>query len=443
MQIKGRRWNMRQPRRRSSSLKYIFLLGVIAFLVYVNITVEPLSPTLFVASPTPTISPEMFIAQAEQLANEGKYNLAIQAYNKAVIADPQNSNNYIALARLNIYNGELEKAIENASNAVLLNPSSSTGEALKGFAQGLMGDYLDAESSLNRAIELDPSNSSAYAYLSLMLSQKIILGSETLGDLDRSIEASRKAESIAPDSLESRWARGVVLEITSNYEEAIVELERAVEINGNIAELHIALGRNYRYMNESLLAVEAYTRANSLNPADPTPDLYISRTYENIGEFARAIQFAEQAVKDDPEDPFLYGNLGSLYFKNFEYEKALFTLRLAVKGGITPEGTVVEGIPLSYAGRVAEFYSRYGLTLDYLGYCGEAVDLAQSLLQTLPNDEFTGINAQIIIRECYDKINERQLLKLPEPTMIPTWTPQPSPTPTPQPTQAPTPTPIP
>ncbi len=250
----------------------------------------------------PAISPEMFIAQAEQLANEGKYNLAIQAYNKAVIADPQNSNNYIALARLNIYNGELEKAIENASNAVLLNPSSSTGEALKGFAQGLMGDYLDAESSLNRAIELDPSNSSAYAYLSLMLSQKIILGSETLGDLDRSIEASRKAESIAPDSLESRWARGVVLEITSNYEEAIAELERAVEINGNIAELHIALGRNYRYMNESLLAVEAYTRANSLNPADPIPDLYISVLMKNIGEFARAILFAEQAVSDDPEE---------------------------------------------------------------------------------------------------------------------------------------------
>ena len=62
MQIKGRRWNMRQPRR-SNPFKYLVLVGIIAFLVYVNVTVEPLSPTLFVATPTPTVSPEMFISQ--------------------------------------------------------------------------------------------------------------------------------------------------------------------------------------------------------------------------------------------------------------------------------------------------------------------------------------------------------------------------------------------
>jgi tetratricopeptide (TPR) repeat protein len=442
MQIKGRRWNMRQPRRRSSLVKYVFLLGMIAFLVYVNVTVEPLAPTLFVATPTATISPEMFIAQAEQLANEGKYNLAIQAYNKAVSADPQNSGNYLALARLNIYNGEYEKAVENASNAVLLNPNSSLGEALKGFAQGLMGDYLESEGSLNRAIELDPANTSAYAYLSLILSQKIILGEETLGDLDRSIEASRKAESIAPDSLESRWARGVVLEITSNYEEAIAELERAVELNSNIAELHIALGRNYRFIGENTLAVEEFTRANSLNPSDPYPDTLISRTYANIGEFARAIQYAEQAVADDRSDPYLYGNLGVMYKQNFEFSKAILMLKLAVRGGLTPEGVEVAGLPLSY-GRIVEYYYNYGLALMEQGYCGEAVDIAQSILQSMESDAIATYNANFILDRCFEKMNDLQLLKLPTPTMIPTWTPQPSPTPTAQPTQAPTATPIP
>ncbi|MBM3137110.1 MAG: tetratricopeptide repeat protein, partial [Chloroflexi bacterium] len=170
MQIKGRRWNMRQPQRRSNPLKYLVLLSVIGFLVYVNVTVEPLSPSLFVASPTPTISPEMFIAEAEKLASEGKFSLAIQAYNKAIVSDPQNSTNYLALAKLNAFSGNYEKAIENASNAVLLNSTSSMGEALKGFAQGFMGDYLDSEASLNRAIELDPGNAAAYGYFSIILS---------------------------------------------------------------------------------------------------------------------------------------------------------------------------------------------------------------------------------------------------------------------------------
>ena len=102
---------MRQPKRRSSPLKLLGLVGVIAFLVYVNKTVEPLSPTLFLASPTPTTSPETFISEAEILAGEGKYSQALQAYSKAILADPHNPANYIASARLNIYGGEFEKAV--------------------------------------------------------------------------------------------------------------------------------------------------------------------------------------------------------------------------------------------------------------------------------------------------------------------------------------------
>lgn len=73
---------MRQPRRRSSFFKILLLVIVVAFLVYVNITIEPLTPTLFLPSPTPTISPETFVAEAEELASQGKYLLALQAYDK-------------------------------------------------------------------------------------------------------------------------------------------------------------------------------------------------------------------------------------------------------------------------------------------------------------------------------------------------------------------------
>ena len=429
---------MRQPRRRSSPLKLIFLAGLVAFLVYVNQTIEPLSSSLFLPSPTPTISPEEFITEAEDLVRQGKYAMALQAYDNAIRTDPQNPAYYIAAARLYIYSGQYEKAIENASNAVLLKQDSSMGEALRGLAHGLTGNYLEAEGSLNRSIELDPGNAAAYAYFSIVLSNKVILGQEVLGDLDRAIEASRNAQSIAPDALETHWARGIILEVTGNYEEAVSELEQAIAQNANIAELHIALGRNYRFLGRNDLAVEYFTRANALNPGDPNPDLYISRTYSNIGEFAKAILYAEQAVSDAPADPFLYGNLGVMYRKNFELDKALLTLKLAVRGGLTPEGVEVKGIPISYEGRVAEFYYNYGLTLMDLGYCSEAVDIAQTLIQTVPNDEIAVYNSEaVIIEQCYQKINDLQMLKLPTPTMLPTWTPRPTSTPTMEPTVIP------
>jgi tetratricopeptide (TPR) repeat protein len=313
--------------------------------------------------------------------------------------------------------------------------------AIQGFALGMRGDYLEGESALNRAIELDPSNAAAYGYLSIMLSNKILIGDEVLGDLDKAIEASRTAESIAANGLESLWARGTVLEITGNYNEAVTELERAVALNTNIADLHITLGRNYRFLEEYDLAVEEFTRANALNPNDPFPDTLIARTYASIGEFGRAIQYAEQAVDDDPNDPYLYGNLGVVYRRNFELEKAILTLKLAVRGGLTPEGEVVEGLPLA-PGRVVEYYYNYGLTLMDLGYCGgegQANEIAQSILQSINNDQIATDNANFILERCNEKLNDMQLLKLPAPTMIPTWTPRPSATPTPAATVEPTP----
>jgi tetratricopeptide (TPR) repeat protein len=432
---------MRQPRNRRSPLKILILFIVVAFLVYVNLTIEPLSPGLFLPSPTPTTSPDMFIAEAEQYALEGKYSLALQSYDQAIKSSPQDPTNYIAAARLNLYAGNYDAAIENASNAVLLDQNNSMAAAIQGFALGMRGDYLEGESALNRAIELDPSNAAAYGYLSIMLSNKILIGDEVLGDLDKAIEASRTAESIAANGLESLWARGTVLEITGNYNEAVTELERAVALNTNIADLHITLGRNYRFLEEYDLAVEEFTRANALNPNDPFPDTLIARTYASIGEFGRAIQYAEQAVDDDPNDPYLYGNLGVVYRRNFELEKAILTLKLAVRGGLTPEGEVVEGLPLA-PGRVVEYYYNYGLTLMDLGYCGgegQANEIAQSILQSINNDQIATDNANFILERCNEKLNDMQLLKLPAPTMIPTWTPRPSATPTPAATVEPTP----
>ncbi len=415
---------MRQPRRYTNIGRLLLLVIVAAFLVYVNKVVEPLSPNLFVASPTPTISPETFLALAESLAVQGKYSQALLEYQKAIQADPKNPAFYIAVARLNIFSGDYSQAVTNASYALLLGNTSSQAEALKGFALAFAGNFLEGEGSLKRAIELDGGNSFAYAYLSILYAQRIINGQEAIGNLDNAIEASRKAVAIAPNALETHWARGVVLEVTANYQEAIVEFEAATAQNNNIAELHMALGRNFRSLQKYDRAVEEFTRANALNPSDPNPVLNISRIYSEIGEFGKAVQYAEQAVANAPTDPFVYGNLGSMYWKNRQYDKAIFTLRLAVQGGTTPEGVPVQGLPLA-PGRVGEYYYLYGLTLRNLGYCGEARQIARAVMQALPDDEIAIFNAQYILDNCPTNP------AVPTPTMLPRPTPRPTATPTP------------
>lgn len=432
MIIKGRRWNMRQPRRYTNLWRLLGLVLVAAFLIYVNQVVEPLSPNLFVPSPTPTTSPENFTSQAETLTSQGKYSQAIQEYQKAIQSDPKNPAFYIAIARLNIFNGDYPTAVTNASNALLLGNTSSQAEALKGFALALSGSFLEGEASLKRAIELDSGNSFAYAYLSILYAQQIINGQGAVGNLDNAINASRKAVAIAPNALETHWARGVVLEVTANYKDAITEFEAATAQNNNIAELHMALGRNYRSLQQYDRAIEEFTRANALNPTDPNPVLNISRIYANIGEFGKAVQYAEQAVANAPTDPYMYGNLGSMYWRNRQYPQALFNLRLALQGGTTPEGVPVQGLPLA-PGRVGEYYYTYGLVLRNLGYCGEARQIARAVIQALPDDEIAAYNGQFILDNCPTNP------AVPTPTMLPSPTPRPTVTPTPPATFTPTP----
>ena len=414
---------MLKKRRRANPWRVIFLILLIGAGIYINQVIVPATPPLFIPTPTATRAPESFVSDAENLLNEGKISLAIDAYYEAIQADPKNGANYIALARLLIYNARYSPAIENAENALLINPNNAMAHAIRGWAMGFLGDYFDAEQALNRAIEIDPNNAAAYAYLAEVLSLKIQGGLDELGTRDRAIEASRTAMSLSPNSLETLRARGVILEITGNYAEAAAEFEAAINLNPNIADLHLALGRNYRYLGIYDKAVEEFNRANALNPSDPLPDTYISRTYLTVGEYQKAIQYSEQALKDDPTDPYLYGNLGTMFYRNDQYLQAIEAFRIAIQGGIAEDGEVVEGLPLDY-GRISEYYQLYGLALARTANCNEALQISQVMIQGVPNDEYAIYNGEEIVNICKEFAENPPT---PSPTILalPSATPEP------------------
>ncbi len=318
-------------------------------------------------------------------------------------ADPKNPNIYINLARMDIYTGTYDEAVKNAENALLLSSSNSLAQALRGYALGLQGDYLQAEGALQKAIDLDANSAIAYAYYTEVLVMEINDQKDSLGTLDKAKEYSRKAQSLGPNLMETHRARGDLLAITSNFEEAITEYQAAIAINPNIADLHLALGTNYKNLQQYAMAIEEFNRANALNPFDPLANEAISRTYLANGEFAKAIQYAAAALKVSPTDPYLFGNLGVMYYRNKQYQDAIDPLSKAVRGGTTADGQPVKGLPLDY-GRITEFYSTYGLALAHTNSCTEALQISQMLLTNVPNDEDAVYNAQQMPKICQELI---------------------------------------
>jgi len=399
MYINGSKWSMHKKRRRVNPFGVILALLLIGALVYFDRSVASTIPALFVSTPTPTREPESFITDAQKLEAEGKYAQAISTYNQAVMADPRNPASYLALARLNIYTNNYAEGIKNAENALMLNNNNDTALALLGWAYGLSGDYIQAENKINQALAINKDNASAYAYLTEIYVYQMQAGQGVLEILDLARAASRTAVELAPNTLDTHRSRGLLLNWTANYDEAIVEFEAAVKINPNIARLHLELANNYRAIEDYSKAIDEYGKANSLNPNDPEPLTSISRTYFKNGDYAKAIQYAESAIALAPNEPRLHGNLGLVLWKNKQYLDAVDELRLAVRGGTTEDGVVVTGLELDYD-RIGEYYQTYGLALAKTNQCGEALQIAQAVATGLRNDDIAQYNAQEVIIMC-------------------------------------------
>ena len=136
------------------------------------------------------------------------------------------------------------------------------------------------------------------------------------------------------------------------------------------------------------------------------------------GQYGKAAQYAEQAVKIDPTNPRLHANLGFMYYKNQQYDKASEELALFVRGGKTADGDVVKGVPLSPQNLVDYYYSVYSLALSKSNRCNDAVPVAQLILQNISEDQDSYYNAGFAIQTC-----QEAAAAAPAATLAPTSTP--------------------
>ena len=388
---------MNKRRRRTSGWRVFLLVVLIGIALYFNQVVVPATPPLFVPTSTPTRSPESFVSEADQYFKEGKFPQAIESYKKAIKADPNNPSNYITLARLQVFASQYDQAILNTQNALLKNPNHPLAYAVQGWALGFEEKYGEAERALQQALALDPNNALAHAYYA-----EVLINQRDFDLWDKASEESKLAVQLDPTLMETHRARGIVLLNThaDNIPLAIEEFNAALNINKNIADVHLNLGIAYQALGESDLAEEAYLAAYTLNPKDTTALTQIALSYFADGRYSQAAQFAEEAVKVDPGSPRLHGNLGIMYYKGEDYGKAIPQLALAVRGGTTEDGVAVEGLPLAYETKIMEYYWYYAFALAKSNRCMEAVPVFEALLKGVPNDETAVYNANFGLEMC-------------------------------------------
>lgn len=396
MNINHSNWNMSpKPRKKRRSQPIIFIPLLILLLITFGISSKLINdpPEFdFIPTATPTVNPEALITEARGYYDSGNLDRAIETYKEALFVDASNSLIYTELGRLQVLTGDYEEAETTLRNALLLNPDNPDTIAYLGWCLALMGDReADAEALFLQLIASNPSHALSHAFYAELLAD--------LDDYEKAGEESRIAMDLAPFTMEVLWARGYVLEFTGNYQDAIDKYNQAIQINPNIADLHIAVGRAYRAYDMYDEAIAAFVQANALNPSDPIPDTYLTQIYITQGEYGKAVQSAAKAAEEDPGNPYRYANLGTAHYRNVDYFDAVDAFELALNGGVVDNTVIVEGLPIDY-GTVSTYYQLYMLSLAYSGQCDKAVTVAQALIGQLPTDENAGFNSEFAIEYC-------------------------------------------
>lgn len=406
MYLKGSKWSVTRQRKRANPIRLFVLILLVGGALYINAVVVPATPPLFVATPTPTRAPESFLTEAQTLVRDGKITQAIASYQAAIKADPGNPGIYVTLARLQVLYGDYDGAMENVENALLLNSNHALAHAVRGWVLGKQRDYLAAEAELKNALDLDPNSGLAWAYYAELMKDMLDQGRGDFNTQDKAAQYSKRAIELDPSQIEVHRARGLVLEVTGNYGEAIDEFNKVLAMNQNLSEIYVALARNYRVHPPGApqydKAVEALNTAIALRPDIAEPYAELARTYLTVGDYAKGIQIAQQAVEREPANPLMHGLLGTLYFRLEQYDLAAESFRLAMNGGMTKTGVQVKGIAHDGGYTYVMYGSRFGISLANLGQCNEALQVGQQLAQITMVDflETARVNAQVMVDIC-------------------------------------------
>lgn len=223
----------------------------------------------------------------------------------------------------------LELELQPNERAALVAGRTTQPSAYDFFLQGrgYLQDYLkpanleSAISEFNHSLELDANYAPAYAGLG----EAYWYSYENTHDLSwvkQAMEACSRALQHDERSAETHNCLGTVYQGTGRYELAVLQFERALELEPTNDDSVRGLASAYAHMNKPGEAEETYRRAIALRPQ-------YWRGYNMIGAFYYANARPEEAAKMfrqvialAPDNYRGYSNLGGVYLYQGRYAEA-------------------------------------------------------------------------------------------------------------------------
>jgi len=185
-------------------------------------------------------------------------------------------------------------------------------------------------------------------------------------------EAERLAKDVLqkdPNHIEGHILMSSVLFAQGKKDEALAELNRAIEINPNRSESYLSVARFYMVTNDRVKAEEAFKKAISVDAGSPLVHMEYGKFLIQTNRPSEAETELKKAVDVAPSDRNARLTLGSFYLINKQLDKAEETYKaLADLEKDKPENQEI----------LADFYSSINRT-------DEAIRIFQAILAKSPD----------------------------------------------------------
>jgi serine/threonine protein kinase/tetratricopeptide (TPR) repeat protein len=247
------------------------------------------------------------------------------------------------------------KGVESAEMP-LADVTTSSLEAYKFYMEGRENRrkfyFDDAQVALENAIELDPDFAMAYYYLALVnirlgnieardaaikrakalshkatekerISIEAVYARYIEKDEEKYFRIARKRAEKYPKEKENFYSLGTFYWGREDFDNAIKEFNRALELDPNYGEVHNYLGSTYDRMGDFSKAIEHLKKYVELNPGDANPVDSLAAGYFWMGNLDEAIATYKDALEIKPDFYMSFSGIGYIYALKEEYAEAM------------------------------------------------------------------------------------------------------------------------
>ena len=216
----------------------------------------------------------------------GNSQKALDSYEAAVRAEPENPDRYLDYTRLLMDLDRYDVAAQIVQRGMKDTPDAYGLNVRLGSIQMIQGRYDQARQSFQEAIQTHPEIALGHVAMAQSYMRQ---GRDA--EACQVLATSRKIAT--PDAM-LEFVYGLVLSHSSEPEEAIAAFKRAIALNPELAEPHDELGKLYYQSGLIQLARIEFERVLELDPLQANAHFQLSRIYARLGDSAKSNEMAQK-----------------------------------------------------------------------------------------------------------------------------------------------------